>query len=382
MKLVIDDKIPFIRGLAEQLGTCTYRPGAEISPEDVRDADALIVRTRTQVNEALLKNSNVQLVVTATIGHDHIDKDYLAQRGIAWRNCPGCNADSVAQYVRNSLWRAILAGHLSPNPDETCVGIVGVGHVGAAVSRALRAEGFRVLHCDPPKGEAATLADLARECQVITLHTPLTTEGEYATFHLANEAFFATLRDCHVFINAARGECTDTIALKTALTSGKVRCAVIDTWENEPHIDRELLDLAFIATPHIAGYSADGKSNGTRMSLNHVIEHFHLNFCAISSTDDAQITPQNAASSATPQQLVVAAPELPAGFDYAQQVTAELPAALSATFSLISPESFQDLPSTAPAQLRHYDPMADTLRLRAAADGFEHQRGHYPLRRE
>ena len=175
MKLVIDDKIPFIHGLAEQFGTCVYRPGSEISPADVQDADALLVRTRTHANEALLKGSKVQLVVTATIGHDHLDKEYLAQAGIAWHNCPGCNAESVAQYVRNSLWRAMLAGHLSPNPQDTCVGIVGVGHVGSAVSRALHAEGFRTLHCDPPKGEPATLADLARECQVITLHTPLTT---------------------------------------------------------------------------------------------------------------------------------------------------------------------------------------------------------------
>lgn len=382
MHLVIDDKIPFIRGLAEQLGTCIYRPGAEISPEDVRNADALIVRTRTKVDESLLHDSNVQLVVTATIGHDHIDKDYLKKRGIAWSNCPGCNAESVAQYVRNSLWRAIIAGHLSPHPEDTCVGIVGVGHVGSAVSQALCAEGFRVLHCDPPKGEPATLADLARECQVITLHTPLNTDGEHPTYHLADTAFFDSLRQCRVFINAARGECTDTLSLKTALKSGKVRCAIIDTWENEPNIDRELLDLAFIATPHIAGYSADGKANGTRMSLNHVIEHFHLNFRAISSTDDAQFAPQNANSSATPLSLFVAAPQLPADFDYAQQVIAELPITLSATFDSISTENISPLPSSATEQLRHYDPMADTLRLRSIPTAFEHQRGHYPLRRE
>ena len=149
----------------------------------------------------LLKGSKVQLVVTATIGHDHIDKEYLAQAGIEWRNCPGCNAESVAQYVRNSLWRAMLAGHLSANPQDTCVGIVGVGHVGSAVSHALRTEGFRTLHCDPPKGEPATLAELARECQVITLHTPLTTEGEHATFHWQMPNSSVPSVNARVFIN-------------------------------------------------------------------------------------------------------------------------------------------------------------------------------------
>ncbi|RKV76124.1 MAG: 4-phosphoerythronate dehydrogenase [Alloprevotella sp.] len=361
MKLVIDDKIPFIHGLAEQLGTCVYRPGSEISPADVQDADALIVRTRTHANEALLKGSKVQLVVTATIGHDHLDKEYLAQAGIKWHNCPGCNAESVAQYVRNSLWRAMLAGHLSPNPQDTCVGIVGVGHVGSAVSRALRAEGFRTLHCDPPKGEPATLADLARECQVITLHTPLTTEGEHATFHLANAEFFASLRQCRVFINAARGECTDTQALKAAIRSGKVACAVIDTWENEPDIDRELLDLAFIATPHIAGYSADGKANGTRMSLQHVIDHFRPTPCP---------------------QLSVQAPNLPSNFDYAQEVISQLPASFSTSYPWLSPEITAILPHSASSQLQQYDALADTFRLRSAPNSFEFQRGHYPLRRE
>ena len=361
MKLIIDDKIPFIHGLAEQLGSCVYRPGAEISPEDVQDADVLIVRTRTHVNEQLLKDSNVQLVVTATIGHDHIDKAYLAQRGIAWRNCPGCNAESVAQYVRNSLWHAMLAGHLSSTPQNICVGIVGVGHVGSAVSRALRAEGFRTLHCDPPKGEPNTLADLAEQCQVITLHTPLTTEGAHATYHLADATFFDTLRQCRVFINAARGECTDTAALKAAIQSGKIACAIIDTWENEPNIDRELLDLAFIATPHIAGYSADGKANGTRMSLQHVIDHFRPTPCP---------------------QLSVQAPQLPPNFDYAREVVSQLPSSLSAIYPWLTPENTSHLPHSAFLQLRQYDSLADTFRLRSAPNSFEFQRGHYPLRRE
>ena len=302
LRLVIDDKIPFIREAAARLGECKFLPGAAISADDVRDADVLITRTRTQVNRALLEGSKVQLVVTATIGHDHIDKDYLAQKGIAWHNCPGCNAHSVAQYVRNSLWIAAAQGcfdekaptstpnsssdaqiskhnldsseSFSSSSAQRCanlsgltVGLVGVGHVGGAVAEILEAEGCRVLRCAPPKGEPHTLSDLAREADVISLHTPLTRDGGNATYHLADRAFFESLCRCRVFINAARGECADTAAVEWALSTGKIRAAVIDTWENEPHPAPSLLRSALIATPHVAGYSADGKANGTRMSL-------------------------------------------------------------------------------------------------------------------
>lgn len=224
LRLVIDDKIPFIREAAARLGECKFLPGAAISADDVRDADVLITRTRTQVNRALLEGSKVQLVVTATIGHDHIDKDYLDQKGIAWHNCPGCNAHSVAQYVRNSLWIAAAQGcfdEKSPtstpnlgsgaqtpkhnfdssesfasssaqrcaNLSGLTVGLVGVGHVGGAVAEILEAEGCRVLRCDPPKGEPHTLSDLAREADVISLHTPLTRDGANATYHLADRTF-------------------------------------------------------------------------------------------------------------------------------------------------------------------------------------------------
>lgn len=378
LRLVIDDKIPFIREATARLGECIFLPGAAITADDVREADVLITRTRTQVNRALLDGSKVQLVVTATIGHDHIDKAYLAEKGIAWHNCPGCNARSVAQYVRNSLWIAAAEGCFGANcpttdknlgnlPHSTAhnvacskafdptnasfcatlrgltVGIVGVGHVGTAVAEILAAEGCRVLRCDPPKGEPHTLADLAREADVISLHTPLTFEGEHATFHLADRAFFESLQRCRVFINAARGECTDTAAVEWALSEGKIRAAVIDTWENEPHISASLLRAALIATPHVAGYSADGKANGTRMSLEAVARHFGL---------DAHFD--------------IPAPALPAEFSYGA-----LPTTLS-----------HRLPERALAQLRLYNPLTDTERLRTAPEDFEQQRGNYPLRRE
>lgn len=378
LRLVIDDKIPFIREAAARLGECIFLPGAAITADDVREADVLITRTRTQVNRALLEGSKVQLVVTATIGHDHIDKAYLAEKGIAWHNCPGCNARSVAQYVRNSLWIAAAEGCFDEkaptsttnlnsgsqkskhnfdssesfasssaqrcaNLSDLTVGIVGVGHVGTAVAEILAAEGCRVLRCDPPKGEPHTLADLAREADVISLHTPLTFEGEHATFHLADRAFFESLQRCRVFINAARGECADTSAVEWALSEGKIRASVIDTWENEPHISASLLRAALIATPHVAGYSADGKANGTRMSLEAVARHFGL---------DAHFD--------------IPAPALPADFVYGA-----LPTTLT-----------HRLPERALAQLRLYNPLTDTERLRAAPEDFEQQRGNYPLRRE
>ena len=184
---------------------------------------------------------------------------------------------------------------------------------------------------------------MAREADVISLHTPLTFEGEHATFHLADRAFFESLQRCRVFVNAARGECADTAAVEWALSEGKIRAAVIDTWENEPHISASLLRDALIATPHVAGYSADGKANGTRMSLEAVAHHFGL---------DAHFD--------------IPTPALPADFAYGA-----LPTTLT-----------HRLPERALAQLRLYNPLTDTERLRTAPEDFEQQRGNYPLRRE
>lgn len=350
MKLIIDDKIPFLRGVAERFGTCVYLPGHQISAKDVRDADVLIVRTRTHVNRDLLEESRVQLVVTATIGYDHLDTTYLAKSGIDWYNCPGCNATSVAQYVRNSILLASSAGHIDPRfaqgtlpaNEALTVGIVGVGYVGRAVVEVLEKEGCRILRCDPPKGERHTLADLARKADVITLHTPLTREGKYPTFHLADTYFFDHLERRPFFLNSSRGECVDTLALKAALQQGKISAAAIDTWENEPFPDSELLKSAFIATPHIAGYSADGKANGSQMALEAVARHFGL-----------------------PVDFQIQAPDLPEGFQYAPNLTLS-----------------ENLSPAAAEHLRLYNPAADSNALKAEPSQFEYQRGNYPLRRE
>lgn len=337
MRLVIDDKIPYIRGLAEQLGETVYRPGTEISPADVRDADALIIRTRTHCNEALLSGSRVRFIATATIGFDHLDTRYLQQAGISWANCPGCNARSVAQYIESALLALHEEGRL-PDPRTLCVGIVGVGHVGSAVAEVLRELGCRLLLCDPPRAERegadgfADLATLAEEADVITCHTPLTTTGPHATYHLIDAPFFAALRRRPLFINSGRGEVVNTPALLQALESGQVSEAVIDTWEDEPHISLPLLQRVVIGTPHIAGYSADGKANGTQMALNAVARFFGL-----------------------PQTFRVSPPALTG----------------------VTPEA-----DPVHRKLQLYDPRRDSQALKAHPEQFEYLRGHYPLRRE
>lgn len=343
MRILIDDKIPFIRGAAEQLGETVYKDGGSITPDDVRDADVLIVRTRTRCNRQLLEGSRVKFIATATIGFDHLDTDYLAQAGIGWSNCPGCNAASVAQYVGCSLLLLEEAGLL--RLAESCVGIVGVGHVGTEVARAAGQLGCRVLRCDPPRAEREgeegflPLTALMAEADVITFHTPLTREGRHATFHMADDDFFARLGRKPVIINSARGEVVCNRALKAALNAGQVRAAIVDTWENEPGIDRELLDRVFLGTPHIAGYSADGKACGTRMALEAVARHFGL-----------------------PAQFHIEPPALPEGFAYYPN------------------EHHAGRPATSP--LRLYHPGRDSDALKAHPEQFEYLRGHYPLRRE
>lgn len=367
MHIIIDSKIPFIQGYAEQLGQCTYLPGNEIGPDDVRHADALIIRTRTHCNRALLQGSSVQYIATATIGYDHIDTHYLSQAGIGWTNCPGCNARSVAQYVKSCLLQLAAHGCWS-TPDSPLVplalplaqaaiahppfsrltlGIVGVGHVGSQVLKMAQHLPFKqILLCDPPRaeregGEAfVSLSQIAQQADVITFHTPLThSPSPHATYHMANAAFFSQLRPNAVIINSSRGEVVDTQALKAALSNHTLRTAIIDTWENEPHIDLELLERVFIGTPHIAGYSADGKANGTRMALQAVARHFGQDAQRFNS---------------------IVPPSLPPNFAY-------YPEGIGCTLC----------PS-----LCLYDPLRDSTALKQHPERFEFLRGNYPLRRE
>lgn len=322
MRVVVDDKIPFIRGEVEQLvDEVVYLPGAEIGPEDVREADALIVRTRTICNRQLLEGSRVRFIATATIGYDHIDTEYLDETGIQWTNCPGCNATSVGQYVRNALLEAEQSGLI--RLCEATVGIVGYGHVGKAVYNALYPYVGKILLNDP----FLDLYDNLQDCDIITFHTPLTTDGPYPTYHLANELFLSSLKHRPIIINAARGGVVDEEALLRAMDSGHVRQAIIDTWEGEPNINPTLLKRAFISTPHIAGYSADGKANATRISLTMLAKWLRVK----DGIKDFRITPPEASKART-------------GLNYR--------------------------------------PTEDSKRLKEHPEQFEKQRGNYPLRRE
>ena len=336
MKVIVDDKIPYIReALAQVADEVVYLPGASFTREAVADADALIVRTRTRCNRDLLAGSRVKFIATATIGYDHIDTTYCKEAGIQWTNCSGCNAGSVEQYVHSVL--LLLKREKGLSLKDATLGIVGVGHVGSRVARMAKELGMRVLLNDPPRADRGEegfvgLDVLAKECDVLTFHTPLYKEGIYRTYHLVNNELLFSLKRKPYLINSSRGEVVDTASLLAALSEGKVKDAIIDTWENEPEINKDLLKAAYLATPHIAGYSADGKANASRMSLEALCKFFHID----------------------------------------------------ASFEIVPPAlPCMDIPDDEDeAFLQRYNPTRDSEWLKNAPEKFEWFRGHYPLRRE
>ena len=279
-KIIIDHKIPFIKGALDQVADVRYLPGNEISQADIRDADALIIRTRTRCTRDLLENSSVKFIATATIGYDHIDTDYCDAAGIAWTNAPGCNSSSVEQYIVSALLHLAVKQRFQLSAKT--IGIVGVGNVGSKVERAAKVLGCRVLLNDPPreaaegKGAFTELPTLLREADIVTMHVPLIGTGAYKTEAMADAKFFGQMKEGAVFINSSRGEVVDEGALKRVIVSGKIADAVLDVFRNEPEIDQELVGMLAIATPHIAGYSTDGKANGTMMSVRAVSRFFGL----------------------------------------------------------------------------------------------------------
>lgn len=336
MKVIVDNKIPYIAGEIEKIADkVVYLPGDAFTKEEVKEADALVVRTRTHCNRDLLEGSQVKFIVTATIGFDHIDTEYCHEAGIAWTNCPGCNAGSVEQYIHSVF--LLLKREKGLKLEETTLGIVGVGHVGSRVKRMAESLGMKVLLNDPPradKGEKGfvDLRTIASESDVITFHIPLIKEGIYRTYHLVDKDFLFSLKRNPVIINSSRGEVVDTASLLIALSAGKVKDAVIDTWEYEPVISRELMEVAFLATPHIAGYSADGKANATRMSLEALARFFGV----------------------------------------------------EADFCVMPPEysGIQFSDDAEEAYLQAYNPTRDSEWLKKCPEKFEWFRGSYPLRRE
>jgi erythronate-4-phosphate dehydrogenase len=280
LQIVADDKIPFLKGVLEPFAAVKYLPGSEISREDVLQADALIVRTRTRCDSRLLGGTQVKFIATATIGHDHIDKDFCKNTGIVWTNAPGCNASSVMQYMASAL--ITIQKERGVKLEGKTLGIIGAGHVGKLVQKLAGILGMNVLLNDPPRersegaGEFTGLQQVLTQSDFVTLHVPYTIAGTDKTRHLINAGSISLMKPSAWLINTSRGEVVETRALKAALDRNIIAGTVLDVWENEPEIDRELLGKVFIATPHIAGYSADGKANGTALSVRALSTFFDL----------------------------------------------------------------------------------------------------------
>lgn len=272
MLIVADENIPLLESFFGDIGDIRQLPGRTLTAADVKDADILLVRSVTRVNQELLADSRVRFVGTCTIGTDHIDQEWLRSAGIAFAAAPGCNANSVAEYVLAVI--SLRAEKLCLDDwTELSVGIVGAGNVGGELAHKLRRLGFDVVVCDPPRAEAAgedgdeDFADLdaALRCDVVTLHTPLVQGGDHPTYHLLDGTRLASLTAEQLLINTSRGEVIDTAALVQRLSEANAPTLALDVWENEPRINPELAELAWIVTPHIAGYSLEGKVQGTEM---------------------------------------------------------------------------------------------------------------------
>lgn len=343
MKIVCDNKIPFLKGALDPYADVVYLPGAQTTADVVKDADAIITRTRTKCNESLLKGSSVKVIATATIGFDHIDTSWCESNGIVWKNAPGCNSWSVKQYVTSVL--VTLADRYGLRFEDITLGVVGVGNVGSKVASAASALGMKVLLNDPPRelreGPDAfvPLDELISESDIVTVHVPL----EEDTRHLFDAKRISSMEG-RILINSSRGPVVDNKALKEALKQGVLKAAVLDVWEGEPSLDEELVGLLDLSTPHIAGYSADGKANGTTMSVR-----------TVASVLGLPLADWTASGIPAPVQSRVF--EIDAAGKTLQQVLTE-------------------------AVLHTYDVVADSDALRADLGAFESLRGDYPIRRE
>lgn len=346
MKIVADDKIPFLKGALDSFAEIVYVPGQDIRNELVRDADALLVRTRTKCTEEMLKGTSVRFIGTATIGFDHIDTRYCEKNNIKWTNAPGCNSSSVQQYITTALLKIARDHHF--NLKDKTIGIVGVGNVGAKIEKIARILEMKVLLNDPPRAskeggnDFVLLGDILYNSDIITVHVPLNVVGDNMTYHLFDEKSFKKMKKGTLFINSSRGEVVETASIKKSLASGKIG-AVLDVWENEPDIDRELMAQAFISTPHIAGYSTDGKANGTSMVVNSLSQFF--------------------------------------GLPLKNWYPGNVPAPLKPEI-IIDGHGKSDEQIIREAVFHTYNIEEDDTRLRFSPADFEKQRGDYPLRRE
>lgn len=280
LKIIADNKIPFLVGALDKFAEVEYISGSNINHSKVKNADALIIRTRTKCNENLLKGSSVKLIASATIGFDHIDTQYCKANGISWTNAPGCNSGSVKQYMASALAQIIAAKEC--RFFDITVGVIGAGNVGSKVIGLATRLGIKTLVSDPPRAAIegnmhfSTIEHLLEESDIITIHVPLTYGGVDKTHHVVNAQFLQKMKKGAWIINTSRGEVVETGALIQALEKQHLANAIIDVWENEPSINHQLLNLVHIATPHIAGYSVNGKAMGTSMSVRAISKFFNL----------------------------------------------------------------------------------------------------------
>lgn len=347
ISIVIDAKIPFIKGVLEPYANVIYAEGSEITTHTVKNADALIIRTRTHCNEELLRGSSVQFIATATIGTDHIDTDYCDAHNITWTNAAGCNSGSVYQYIASAL--AWLLQNEKVKLDSSTLGVIGCGHVGSKIVHLGKTLGMNVLINDPPLERAGhqdlvSLEYLLKNSDIVSIHTPLSRTGQDKTMHLFNAQMLNLLKPGAWFINSSRGEVVDGTALEAALAKHELGGAILDVWEHEPAISTSLLTQATLCTPHIAGYSADGKAMATQMSIRSLSDHFGIELNQWRS--DSIPLPQN---------------------DVIINLNAH-----NKTLSDLFCEAI----------LKTYDIIQDDKQLRNDIPGFEKQRGSYPVRRE
>ena len=347
MKIVADDKIPFLKGIIEPYAEIKYLPGNAITRNEILDAEAIIIRTRTECNRELLEGTQVKFVASATIGYDHIDTKYCNEKQITWTNAPGCNASSVHQYIASALIH--LSHQFNFKLAGKTIGIVGVGNVGEKIEALALNLGMNVLLNDPPRernegtGSFVNMATLQAKSDIITLHVPLNKSGIDKTLNMVNGEFLERMKTGSFLLNSSRGKVITEDALKEALNSGKIRGAILDVWANEPTLDTELLKKICIATPHIAGYSQEGKANGTSTAIQSLSWYFNF--------DLHDWYPKDLPPPANPVRIIDC--------------------------------SGKDIESIiGDAVLGTYPIAEDHKRLIKSPDQFENLRGNYPVRRE
>ena len=279
MKIIADQNIPQVKPAFSALGDVELLPGREITRNHLLDCQCLLVRTVTTINKDLLHDTPVQFIGSATIGTDHVDLDYLRQQNITFSNAAGCNAEAAAEYVISGIFA--LSQHKNFNPFTRKVGIIGCGNVGSNLLKKLQTLGIEALVCDPPKAEqgdntidTVDFDTIVNKCNLISLHVPLTHKGKHPTHHLFNQQSLSRLQEGCLLVNASRGPVVDNEALSHVIKQRPDLIAFLDTWENEPNISRTLLQTVDLATPHIAGYSVEGRLRGTQMILDAACGHF------------------------------------------------------------------------------------------------------------